>query len=305
MRVKTAHCSSLQPARSSCQASIVPFDIVPFDLNFTEHHKGDNFSFGDNYNPKIIPISNAIKNAQTGASTLVLALFIATILVTVTVGLIFGHKIGYQSGYHTLKAETQQAMDSGQMSSEELKELRLSQKVLSNQVATAKQELTISLNNLDELRESQRELDIENRQVGQLNELYAQVISDKGGMPLQILGAKITPLPENAFEYGFDVGLLSKSGQSKNLNVTLTLLNDDDFVEVPLDPARYSIKGIIRIRGRFVMPANFKPLQAKLVLEADGQEVEQLYDWTLGEMVDSMPLSLVDLPEVDQSPIQP
>jgi hypothetical protein len=74
-------------------------------------------------------------------------------------------------------------------------------------------------------------------------------------------------------------------------------------VEVPLDSASYLLKGITRIRGRFVMPNNFEPLQVKLVLTADGQEVEQLYDWTLGDRVDSMPLSLIDLPEVDQSPI--
>ncbi len=124
-------------------------------------------------------------------------------------------------------------------------------------------------------------------------------------MPLQILGAKIEPLPENAFEYGFDVGMLSEDGQAKNLKVTLTLQNKDDFVEVPLDPARYAIEGIERIRGRFVMPTGFKPLQVKLSLEADNQKIEQLYDWKLGARVDSMPLSLSDLTEVDRSPITP
>ena len=83
----------------------------------------------------------------------------------------------------------------------------------------------------------------------------------------------------------------------------MTLQNKESFVEVPLDPAYYAIEGIVRIRGRFVMPTGFKPLQVKLNLEADDQEVEQLYDWTLGDMVDSMPLSILDLPEVDQSPI--
>ena len=51
------------------------------------------------------------------------------------------------------------------------------------------------------------------------------------------------------------------------------------------------------------MPAGFKPLQVKLNLKAGNQQLEQLYDWTIGDMVDNMPLSLVDLPEVDQSPI--
>ena len=40
------------------------------------------------------------------------------------------------------------------MTVQELEEMRASYKELSNQVAVAKQELTISLNNLDELREN-------------------------------------------------------------------------------------------------------------------------------------------------------
>ena len=95
------------------------------------------------------------------------------------------------------------------------------------------------------------------------------------------------------------------SGKAKRLKPTLTLLNDNDFVEVPLEPASYTIDGITRIRGRFMMPTGFKPLQVKLSLNAGGQELEQLYDWKLGDKVDSMPLSLLDLPEVDESPIEP
>lgn len=247
----------------------------------------------------------AINKTQVGASSLLMALFAAAVLVTTSVGLIFGHKLGYQSGYHALQAESEEIAASGQLTVEELNELRSSQKVMSNQIATAKQELTISLNNLDELRENQQELSIENKQLNQLNELYAEIVSENGGLPLQILGTKIQPLPENAFEYAFDVGMLSEDGNAKRLNASLTLLNDDDFVEVPLDSERYTISGIERIRGRFSMPTGFKPLQVKVVLESNGQEVEQLYNWQLGAMVDNMPISLVDLPEVDQSPVEP
>lgn len=243
------------------------------------------------------------KSKQTGAASWILALFAAAIMLTVIVGLILGYNLGYKRGYHALEAENKKAINSSQMTVQELEEMRASYKALSNQVAVAKQELTISLNNLDELRENQKELSVENKQLNQLNEVYAEALSEEGGLPLQVLGARIEPLPENAFEFGFDVAMLSRDGQAKRLNATLTLLNDDDFVEVPLDSASYMLEGITRIRGRFVMPENFKPLQVKLVLTADGQEVEQLYDWTLGDRVDSMPLSLIDLPEVDQSPI--
>lgn len=243
-------------------------------------------------------------NRQRGAATGLFALFAAAVLVSTIVALLLGHKIGYQRGYHAIKAETQKVVSTSEQTAKQLKDLQITNKVLSNQVETSKQELAISLANLDELRHDQSQLKVENKQVMQLNELYAELLADKGGMPLQVLGAKIEPLPENAFEYGFDVGMLSDDGKAKNLKVSLTLQDKDNFIEVPLDPPSYTIQGIVRIRGRFVMPKGFKPLQVKLTLEAGKQEVEQLYDWKLGDMVDNMPLSLLDLGNPDESPIE-
>ncbi len=294
MRFKSTLRFCSQPARLSCR------DSVSYELERSPHGPSQSFDTR----------SNAIKydsiaRSQQGASTSVLALFVIAILVTAIVAIVFGHKLGYQRGYHSTQTETKQAVITSKESLQELKDLRVSHKIATNQVATAKQELEISLANLKELRDNQQALTVENRQVAQLNDLYAKIVSDKGGLPLQILGAKIEPLPENAFEYGFDVAMLASDGKAKRLKPTLTLLDDDDFVEVPLDPVSYNIEGVTRIRGRFMLPAGFKPLQVKLNLKAGGQEVEQLYDWKLGAKVDSMPLSLSDLPEVDESPIEP
>ncbi len=294
MRFKSTLRFCSQPARLSCRAS------VSYELERSPYGSSQSFDTR----------SNAIKydsiaRSQQGASTSVLALFVIAILVTAIVAIVFGHKLGYQRGYHSTQTETKQAVITSKESLQELKDLRVSHKIATNQVATAKQELEISLANLKELRDNQQALTVENRQVAQLNELYAKIVSDKGGLPLQILGAKIKPLPENAFEYGFDVAMLASDGKAKRLRPTLTLLDDDDFVEVPLDPVSYNIEGVTRIRGRFMLPTGFKPLQVKLNLKAGGQEVEQLYDWKLGAKVDSMPLSLSDLPEVDESPIEP
>ena len=294
MRFKSALRFCSQPARSSCH------DSVSYESEYKTYDSPQSFDTRSN-----VIKHGSIARSQQGASTLVLALFVIAILVTAIVAMLFGHKLGYQRGYHSMQTETKQAVITSKESLQELKDLRVSHKIATNQVATAKQELEISLANLKELRDNQQELTIENRQLAQLNELYAEIVSDKGGLPLQILGAKIDPLPENAFEYGFDVAMLASDGSAKRLRPTLTLLDDDDFVEVPLDPVSYSIVGVTRIRGRFTMPAGFKPLQVKLNLKAGGQEVEQLYDWKLGAKVDSMPLSLSDLPEVDESPIEP
>lgn len=288
MRVKLVRRFCSQPALLSCK------DSDFYHLECRSH------SLKTNANSVTM-----VGGTQRGASTLVLALFVIAILVTAIVGLIFGHKLGYQRGFHSMQTESKQAMINSTEATEALEDLSLSHKIATNQAATAKQELAISLANIKELRENQQELTVENRQVSQLNELYADVLREKGGMPLQVIAAKIKPLPENAFEYGFDIGMLASDGKAKRLKPTLTLLNNDDFVEVPLDPPVYTIDGIVRIRGRFMMPSDFRPLQVKLSLQAGGQQVEQLYDWKLGDRVDDMPLSLLDLPKVDESPIEP
>ena len=294
MRFKSVLRFCSPPARPSCQ------DSVAYELERSLH--GSLLPF---YTQRSTMKHDSIARSQQGTSTLVLALFVIAILVTAVVALLFGHKLGYQRGYYSMQNETKQAIITSKESLQELKDLRVSHKIATNEVATAKQELEISLVNLKELRENQQAIMVENRQVAHLNDLYAEIVSEQGGMPLQILGAKIEPLPEYAFEYGFDIGMLASDGKAKRLNPTLTLLDDDDFVEVPLDPVSYTIEGVTRIRGRFTMPAGFKPLQIKLNLKAAGQEVEQLYDWKLGAKVDNMPLSLLDLPEVDESPIEP
>lgn len=294
MRFKSVLRFCSPPARPSCQ------DSVAYELERSLH--GSLLPFDTQ---RSTMKHDSIARSQQGTSTLVLALFVIAILVTAVVALLFGHKLGYQRGYYSMQNETKQAIITSKESLQELKDLRVSHKIATNEVATAKQELEISLVNLKELRENQQAIMVENRQVAQLNDLYAEIVSEQGGMPLQILGAKIEPLPEYAFEYGFDIGMLASDGKAKRLNPTLTLLDDDDFVEVPLDPVSYTIEGVTRIRGRFTMPAGFKPLQIKLNLKAAGQEVEQLYDWKLGAKVDNMPLSLLDLPEVDESPIEP
>lgn len=294
MRVKTAPRLRSQPARLPCHAPVdvsadLPNQALPMLIKPVSGIIG----------------AQTVGNRQQGTGTWLLPLFVVAVLVTAIVALVFGHKLGYQRGYYSLQSEANQAAINNKQATNEVKDLRISNKVLTNQVATAKQELTISLASLDDLRQAQQKLKTENQQVSQLNELYAKVITEKGGMPLQILGAKIEPLPENAFEYGFDVGMLSENSEAKNLTVMLTLQDSDSFVIVPLEPERYAIEGIVRIRGRFVMPVGFKPLQVKLSLESGNQKVEQLYDWKLGAMVDNMPLSLLDLPEVTQEPIEP
>lgn len=248
-------------------------------------------------------ISLSSAHYQRGVTSWVLVLFVLAIFATAVVSVLFGHKIGFQRGVHSVEAKAAKSATGEALSADQVEALKLKNEILTNDVATAKQELAISLSNLDELRRDDEALNVTNRQLEQVNSLFSSYIASKGGMPLKVIGAKIAPLPENAFEYRFDVAMVSPDGSQKTLTPTLTLLNDDSLVEVPLDPKRYDINGVARIRGRFMMPEGFKPLQVKLTLSAGGQSIEQLYDWQLGSSVEDMPLSLAELPEVDENPV--
>ena len=273
MRVKTASSLLLRPARLSRSAD---------------------------QSARAIDVPNT---NQRGASTALLLLFITAILVSAVVAAFIGHKIGYQRGYYVLQSEANKALQSSQAASSELEKLRSDNKAMTAQTEAAKQELEISLDSIKSLQKNQQEIQVEARKVAQTNAVYQAFITEEGGMPLRIVGARITPLPENAFEYGFDVAMLSEDGQAKPLSVSLSLQNRDDFIDVPLETSRFAIEGIESIRGRFMMPKGFKQLQVKLVLKSGDETITQLYDWRLGAMVDDMPLSLIDLPEVSDDPV--
>lgn len=250
------------------------------------------------------PSPKLSKNLSSGAKhPLILVLFVSAVLLTGIIGIAFGHKFGYHQGYQASQNEAKVKGENQELSIEEARALQEQVKSLNKQMESAKVERDISLNNLGQMRNDIQELEIKNLQLNQVNNVFAEQLIENGGLPLQIVGAKMEPLPENAFEYRFDIAMLSEDGTQHRLTPKLTLLDEENLVEVPLEPRYYDIKGISRIRGRFVMPKGFRPKQAKLELKADGQEVEQIYDWRLSKPVDEMPMSLSEVPETDQRPV--
>ncbi len=234
---------------------------------------------------------------------LLLTLFVSAVLLTGVIAVIFGHTLGYQRGLKALQDSAQKESNNSNLSAKEVKALTLKLEMLKEQTSTAQQERDISLNNLGVMRIDMQDLEVKNLQLQQINDLYVKALSKRGGLPLQIVAEKIEPLPENAFEYRFDVAMLAPDGREHTLTPKLTLLTEDNLVEVPLEPSKYDIKGVARIRGRFVMPEGFTPAQARLDLASNGQTIEQIYDWKTASLVDKMPISLAEIPETDQRPI--
>lgn len=243
------------------------------------------------------------KLLESGVLTLVFTLFLLALLVVGFLVASFSFQFGFRQGKQKAKQETKITTDGEAISLEAIQAIQLQNDLLKKEADAAKQERDISLSNLENLRKEIDDVEVTNLQVNQTLEFYKKTISKQGGIDLQVIGSKIEPLPEGAFEYRFDVAMLAKDGKAKKLKPTLTLLNDTSFVDVPINPSSYDIAGIARIRGRFIMPDGFKPRQVQLKLRSNRTEIEQLYNWRLGKRKKDMPLSLSEIPQTDQRPI--
>lgn len=245
-------------------------------------------------------VANAVRASKTSS---LLAAFGSSLFLVALVSLLFGRQIGYHQGESHAVEQAKIAAGGEEISGENFKALKLKAETLQNALVIAQQERDISLNNLAELRLDEQELKVTNLQLQQNDEIFTKLLAKQGGIPLQIIGAKIVPLPENAYEYRYDVAMLDKSNQPKRLTPKMTLLDETHMVEVPLEPNTYNIRGMARVRGRFVMPKAFTPKQVKVEFESSGDHIEKIYDWQLGEPVDNMPYSLAETPETDKSPV--
>lgn len=226
-------------------------------------------------------------------------LFLAALLLVAVVAMMLGYRLGVRAGHQHGKVMA----DGIALDSRQVQAIRLDNDILKKEVEVSQQERDISLSNLSELKQQHQNLLVNNLQLRQTNALFGRQIAKQGGLPLQIIGAKIAPLPENAFEYRFDVAMVNQDASDELLRPKLTLLNNTSLVAVPLEPSQYKINGISHIRGRFIMPDGFEPTQVQLEIKAGNQQLEQLYNWRLGKPIDDMPLSLAEVPSTDNRPV--
>lgn len=223
---------------------------------------------------------------QRGSAQQILVLFVIALSLVAMVMAVFGYKIGHKQGLR--KGETLQVAqqkDDTESTKMEVQGMSESETKLKQQLDFAVKERDISLSNLETLREQNDELTTKNLQLSQINELFKKKLAKDGGIPLEVLGGEIISLPDNTYEYRFDVAMLVSSGATVNMTPKMTLLNATNMVKIPLKPAFYEITDVARIRGRFVMPEGFNPKQIKLEISAGGEQAEQLYNWQVGEVI--------------------
>lgn len=241
---------------------------------------------------------------QQGNTLTIFMLFLIALVVVALLMAVFAFKIGYNSAQKNVEVESDLVINGELVNGEMIENFQKQNEQFKLEADIAKKERDISLTNISSMRKDIDDLRVTNLQLNNTMEAFANNIAKQGGMPLKILAAKIEPLPENAYDYKFDVAMVSKDGKVKTLRPTIKLLNETSFVNIPLSPSTYDIKGVSYIRGRFVMPEGFEPRQIKLTLEAGGQSISQLYNWRFGKPTNSPAISLNDVPDVDKRPIE-
>lgn len=240
---------------------------------------------------------NSLKQ-QTGTTAQILALFLVALIFTALVVAFIGYQVGHRQGVYSAKdavLEEAATADAGALAAENAK--------LKQQVELITKERDISLTNIERLNEEKKALETKSLQLAQVNDLLKSSVAEQGGVALKVIASQIGSLPENTFEYRFDVAMIDVSGKAVKMTPRLTLLNATSMVEIPLEPSSYDINGVANIRGRFVMPEGFVPRQMKLELSAGGQKVQQLYNWQVGKIISDAPSSLSEVGGTDNRPI--
>ncbi|STY79343.1 hypothetical protein [Moraxella catarrhalis] len=237
---------------------------------------------------------------QRGSTNQILALFLIALAVSALIVAVIGYKFGYRQGMHsverTVLAKHDTAVNVSELTAENVR--------LKQEMTTAIQERDISRSTLNNLRTDYDNLKTTNLQLEQVNELLKNAVAEQGGVALSIMASEIIALPNDTFEYRFDVSMLDISGKAVKMIPKLTLLNETSMVEIPLEPSSYDIRGVANIRGRFIMPDGFEPKQMKLELVAGNQKVQQLYNWQIGKIITNAPPSLAKMSNSSHRPIK-
>lgn len=237
-------------------------------------------------------------NHQQGSVRKLFVLFLFTVLTVGAGAGYLGHWLGFKLGADSL-GETAKAYQKlktkAQGQEQQLADMK-------QQMDLALQERDVSLKNMSDIRDNLAHMQRREEFLVSQRDAYQSMVAKHGGVQLKIYDQKIKPLPENAFEYRFDLVLVQpKNKPEKTISVDLTLLDGEAIVRVPLKESRYEIDGFKRVQGRFIMPKGFTPKKLRIVVSGVGKEkVEQYYNWGYGKKIQNMPAGLIDVPELEE-----
>lgn len=204
----------------------------------------------------------------------ILPLFGGAVVVLATVVGVFAYQFGEREGRSSYTVATDHKGD--KITAEDIQNISLENTLLKSEVSALIQERDISITNLNLMREDVQALRAERDELKALNDVLIAT-AQSTGEPAQVLDVKIDVLADKTFEYRVDILIPTLTEQ--HFEPKLTLLNATSMVEIPLKPSTYQTKGLVTVRGKFVMPEGFTPKQLRLMMTVGDKKITRLYNW--------------------------
>lgn len=212
---------------------------------------------------------------------LILPLFVLAIALSVALSAFLAYQFGMRRG---LQVSAQMAVDDtgNPITVQDIRKLQKQNTLLQDEVQILTQERDISLHTLQLVRGEIQTLKNNNADLQILTENLSHIISQPKLPKTDVVRMKLQSLGYDTYEYQFDIFV---PGQQKHsVEVQLALLNETSVVEIPIKPSTYTTHGLIKIRGRFVMPTDdehklFIPNRLQIALIVNGERTTKSYDW--------------------------
>ncbi len=220
-------------------------------------------------------------------------------LVVAVGSVMVGYSLGLQHGLTRIGA-----------SAEQVAQLREDLQKQTSAVSTLSQTLTSTTQERDLAVDNNERLTTEMAKVTDGQELAAarqqsliDWINAHGGAPLAIRAVDIKPLPQQAFEYHIDLMAISDSKKPVSGTLELYLIDGDTLMEVPVNPARFTVRGFERLVGRWTMPKDARPQFIEVRVKGGREPIVQRFAWESGDVIKDMPSSLADVPMLTEETV--
>lgn len=205
---------------------------------------------------------------------------------------VIGYSVGHRQGMSAVGASAREVSDLQhavveQKSAIEILTRTLNAVVQERDIAvTSAKDLQLKINQANDLKQL-----AETRQTR-----YQDILLSRGGIELTVHQIDIVPLPERAYEYRIDLMALRPNLRNSKGRLSLTLVNGETIVAVPLSEDQFDFSTFERMTGRWTMPSGFTPAYLDISLSANGQKTVQRYAWENGKVVKDAPATLADVP---------
>lgn len=207
---------------------------------------------------------------------------------------LLGYSVGHQQGVTAVGASADQVDDLRK----QLRTQTTAAETLTQTLGSTTQERDLAVENNHQLSSQVNGL-IDGRALAVARQdSLIDWAAQNGGMPLDVRDIQIKPLPEQAYEYRVDVRAIASGQRSSSGTLALYLIQGETLLEIPVNPARFNVRGFEQLVGRWTMPKGITPQFIEVRLQSGGQSVVKRFAWEQGDVIHDMPATLADVPPI-------